>query len=78
MKMDRISLDLGLDLTMDALVSRAEQLVKLEMDALADKSTHVYNLQRKVSHCSMYDPLSRSEFKSAFLFVSSEVILDTC
>ncbi|KAK3799203.1 hypothetical protein RRG08_054331 [Elysia crispata] len=48
MKMDRISLDLGLDLTMDALVARAQQLVKLEMDALADKSTHVYNLQRKV------------------------------
>lgn len=49
MKMDRISLDLGLDLTMDALVARAEQLMKLEADALANKSTHVYNLQRKVS-----------------------------
>ncbi|XP_059161028.1 coiled-coil domain-containing protein 170-like [Physella acuta] len=48
MKMDRISLDLGLDLTMDALIARAEQLMKLEADALADKSTHVYNLQRKV------------------------------
>ncbi|CAL1527506.1 unnamed protein product [Lymnaea stagnalis] len=48
MKMDRISLDLGLDLTMDALVARAEQLMKLEADALADKSTHVYNLQRKL------------------------------
>ena len=49
MKMDRISLDLGLDLTMDALVARAEQLVKLEAGTLAEKSTHVYNLQRKVS-----------------------------
>ncbi|KAH9514836.1 hypothetical protein Btru_023757 [Bulinus truncatus] len=48
MKMDRISLDLGLDLTMDALISRAEQLMKLEADALADKSSHVYSLQRKV------------------------------
>lgn len=47
MKMDRISLDLGLDLTLDALISRAQQLIKLEMDALADRSTHVYNLQRK-------------------------------
>ncbi|XP_005089149.1 coiled-coil domain-containing protein 170 [Aplysia californica] len=48
MKMDRISLDLGLDLTMDALVARAEQLVKLETGTLAEKSTHVYSLQRKV------------------------------
>ncbi|XP_070180437.1 coiled-coil domain-containing protein 170-like isoform X2 [Littorina saxatilis] len=48
MKMDRISLDLGLDMTLDALIARSEQLVKLEADALADRSTHVYNLQRKV------------------------------
>ncbi|CAG5130218.1 unnamed protein product [Candidula unifasciata] len=48
MKMDRISLDLGLDLTMDALIARAEQLMKLEADALANKSSHVYNLQRKL------------------------------
>lgn len=48
MKMDRISLDMGLDMTMDSLTARAEQLVKLEADALADRSTHVYNLQRKV------------------------------
>lgn len=48
MKMDRISIDLGLDMTLDALISRAEQLMKLEADALADRSTHVYNLQRKV------------------------------
>ena len=48
MKMDRISIDLGLDLTIDALISRAEQLVKLEQDTIADKSTHIYNLQRKV------------------------------
>nr|KAG5702123.1 hypothetical protein BaRGS_010389 [Batillaria attramentaria] len=48
--MDRISLDLGLDMTLDALISRAEQLCKLEADALADRSTHVYNLQRKVKN----------------------------
>jgi len=48
MKMDRISLDLGMDMTVEALVARAEQLVKLEKDALADRSTHIYNLQRKV------------------------------
>lgn len=48
MKMDRISIDLGMDMTIDALIARAEQLVKLEKDALADRSTHIYNLQRKV------------------------------
>ena len=48
MKMDRISIDLGVDMTIDALIARAEQLVKLEKDALADRSTHIYNLQRKV------------------------------
>ncbi|KAL4237945.1 hypothetical protein ACF0H5_002655 [Mactra antiquata] len=48
MKMDRISLDLGMDMTSDALIARAEQLVKLEKDTLADRSTHIYNLQRKV------------------------------
>ncbi|XP_025105886.1 coiled-coil domain-containing protein 170-like [Pomacea canaliculata] len=50
MKMDRISLDMGLDMTMDSLTARAEQLVRLEADALADRSTHVYNLQRKVKN----------------------------
>lgn len=48
MKMDRISLDLGMDMTVDALIARAQQLVKLERDALADRSTQIYNLQRKV------------------------------
>ena len=48
MKMDRISLDLGMDMTVDALFARAQQLVKLERDALADRSTQIYNLQRKV------------------------------
>ena len=47
MKMDRISLDLGLDMTMDALIARAEQLVRLENDALAGRSSQVYSLQRK-------------------------------
>lgn len=48
LKMDKISSDLGFDLTIDAIISRAEQLVKMEADTIADKSTHIYNLQRKV------------------------------
>ncbi|XP_076463456.1 coiled-coil domain-containing protein 170-like [Babylonia areolata] len=48
MKMDHISLDLGLDSTLDGLVARAEQLVRMEGGAHAERSTHLYNLQRKV------------------------------
>ena len=47
--MDRACLDVGLDMSLDAIMSRAEQLVKLEADALAERTTHVYKLQRKVS-----------------------------
>ncbi|XP_074661960.1 coiled-coil domain-containing protein 170-like [Tubulanus polymorphus] len=48
MKMERISAEIGFDMTGQALLARADQLVKLEADALADKSTHIYNLQRKL------------------------------
>lgn len=48
LKMDRISSDIGYDLTIEAIIARAEQLVKMEADTIADKSTHIYNLQRKV------------------------------
>ncbi|XP_046545107.1 coiled-coil domain-containing protein 170-like [Haliotis rubra] len=48
MKMDHIALDLGFDMTIDAIMAREPQLVKLEGDALNDRSTHIYNLQRKV------------------------------
>ncbi|XP_064602879.1 coiled-coil domain-containing protein 170-like isoform X2 [Liolophura sinensis] len=48
MKMDQINFDVGLDMATEALISRAEQLVRQESDALAGKSTHLYNLQRKV------------------------------
>ncbi|XP_013406676.1 coiled-coil domain-containing protein 170 [Lingula anatina] len=48
MKMDRISSEIGFDMNGETLLTRAEQLVKLEADALADRSTHIYNLQRKI------------------------------
>ena len=62
MKMDRISLDLGLDLTMDALVARAEQLVHHEVGTVAEKSSHVYNLQRKVCKIFVVYILARMVF----------------
>ena len=48
MKMDRISAEVGFDMNGDALLARAAQLAKLEADALADRNTHIYNLQRKI------------------------------
>ena len=48
MKMDPITADLGLDGAADAILVRADQLVKLEADNLVDRKTHIYNLQRKI------------------------------
>ncbi|KAF6021904.1 CCDC170 [Bugula neritina] len=48
MKMDRISAEVGFDMTGETLLARAAQLAKLEADALADRNTHIYNLQRKI------------------------------
>ena len=47
MQMDRIAADIGFDMSGDAIIARAEQLAKMEADALADRSTQVYSLQRK-------------------------------
>ena len=50
MKMDPITADLGLDGSAEAILIRAEQLSKLEADALVDRKTHIYNLQRKIKN----------------------------
>ncbi|EDO48576.1 predicted protein [Nematostella vectensis] len=48
MKLDEIADDVGFDVNGEALVARAEQLVKLETDALDDRKTTIYNLQRRL------------------------------
>lgn len=48
MKMEAITMDLGVESITDAIIARSEQLTKLEGDSLADRKTHIYNLQRKV------------------------------
>jgi hypothetical protein len=48
LKVSQISADVGLDMNVDLLIARAEQLVKMEGDSLQDKQTNIYNLQRKV------------------------------
>lgn len=48
MKVDLMASDIGFDMRCDAILSRASQLSKLESEAVADRSTHIYNLQRKL------------------------------
>ncbi|XP_028398523.1 coiled-coil domain-containing protein 170-like [Dendronephthya gigantea] len=48
MKLDEIAQDAGLDVNGEALLARAKQLVKLESEALNDRSSAIYNLQRKL------------------------------
>ncbi|CAL7934683.1 unnamed protein product [Xylocopa violacea] len=48
MEMDEISTEMGLDLQTESLLARAEQLARLETDKLADKTSVVYQLQRRV------------------------------
>ncbi|XP_022792806.1 coiled-coil domain-containing protein 170-like [Stylophora pistillata] len=48
MKLDEIADDVGLDVNGEALLARGEQLVKLEADALDDRRTTIYNLQRRL------------------------------
>ncbi|XP_050450535.1 coiled-coil domain-containing protein 170 isoform X1 [Cataglyphis hispanica] len=48
MQMDEISQEVGLDLLTDSLLVRAEQLARLETDKLVDKTSVVYQLQRRV------------------------------
>ncbi len=48
LKVSEISADVGLDMNVDLILARAEQLIKLEGDAISDKQTNIYNLQRKI------------------------------
>ncbi|KAK1171546.1 coiled-coil domain-containing protein 170-like [Acipenser oxyrinchus oxyrinchus] len=48
MKLDRVVRDLGFDMRLDAIQSRAEQLVKLESNAVVENKTLAHNLNRKL------------------------------
>ncbi|XP_072032312.1 coiled-coil domain-containing protein 170-like [Amphiura filiformis] len=48
MNVESMALDMGYDMNGDVLIARVEQLMRGEVDTLADKSTHMYTLQRKV------------------------------
>lgn len=46
--MDPITADMGIDGAIDAVASRAEQVVRNESSALVERKTNIYNLQRKI------------------------------
>ncbi|CAF3907511.1 unnamed protein product [Adineta steineri] len=48
MKIENVSNELGYELNPDVLLTRAEQLMKLERDSIVDQKTSIYNLQRKM------------------------------
>ncbi|KAF4796316.1 coiled-coil domain containing 170 [Turdus rufiventris] len=48
MKLDSLAAEVGFDMTMDAILARVEQLVKLEGDAVVESKTVAYSLRRKL------------------------------
>ncbi|KAM7061078.1 coiled-coil domain-containing protein 170 isoform 2-T2 [Acridotheres tristis] len=48
MKLDSVAAEVGFDMTMDAILARVEQLVKLEGDAVVENKTVAYGLRRKL------------------------------
>lgn len=48
MKLDSLAAEVGFDMTMDVILARVEQLVKLEGDAVVENKTAAYSLRRKV------------------------------
>lgn len=48
-----------MDMNIDVIMARAEQLVKMEGDLIQDKQTNIYNLQRKIK--SLKEQLDNKE-----------------
>ncbi|XP_075718986.1 coiled-coil domain-containing protein 170 isoform X2 [Rhinoderma darwinii] len=48
MKLERITADVGFDMRLDAILARADQLAKLESDAVIENKTLAHSLQRKL------------------------------
>ncbi|XP_059504800.1 coiled-coil domain-containing protein 170 isoform X1 [Stegostoma tigrinum] len=48
MKLERVTAEIGFDMQLDAILARADQLVKMENEAIIENKTVVYNLKRKL------------------------------
>ncbi|KAK7142748.1 hypothetical protein R3I94_012181 [Phoxinus phoxinus] len=47
LKVDHVAADLGFDMRLEAILTRAQQLTRQEGTALLESRTHIYSLQRK-------------------------------
>ncbi|NXU61160.1 CC170 protein, partial [Horornis vulcanius] len=59
MKLDSLAAEVGFDMTMDMILARVEQLVKLEGDAVVENKTVAYSLRRKLK--AQKEKLERKE-----------------
>ncbi|XP_043552438.1 coiled-coil domain-containing protein 170 [Chiloscyllium plagiosum] len=48
MKLERVTAEIGFDMQLDAILARADQLVKMENEAIVENKTLTYNLKRKL------------------------------
>ncbi|XP_048457189.1 coiled-coil domain-containing protein 170 [Rhincodon typus] len=48
MKLERVTAEIGFDMQLDAILARADQLVKMENEAIIENKTVLYNLKRKL------------------------------
>ena len=48
LKLDIIANDVGIDMVTDAIYARCEKVARMEVDAIQDKQTLIYNLNRKL------------------------------
>jgi len=51
LKVDHVAADLGFDMRLEAILTRAQQLTRQEGTALLESRTQIYSLQRKVQTC---------------------------
>jgi len=58
MKVESIAVDLGFDMRLKLILSRAEQIVKQEAAALMESKSLTYSLQRKVHPLQQVLPLA--------------------
>lgn len=64
MKLGQIVADLGFDMRLDVVLARAEQLVRLESNAVIENKTIAHNLQRKVGNVVLHSTEKRNFWKA--------------
>lgn len=75
MKLGQIVADLGFDMRLDVVLARAEQLVRLESNAVIENKTIAHDLRRKVGNIVLH---STEKEKKLLESLSVKVILLHC